>query len=238
MTFTTEYGAHTIAFTIERTKRSTLEIAVQPDGQVRVVAPLEVSTEAVAARVRKRGRWVISQQAYFAQFLPRTPPRRWAPGETHLYLGRQYRLRIVPGATHEPRVVKLIRGFITVTGVEFDDAATIENLVTAWYRQHAEAHLRRRLHECLTRFHPAERFTPTSVQLRTMRTHWGSMSPAGRLSVTPDLVRAPVDAIDYVIVHELCHRAVPNHSREFFELLTRVMPDWERRKARLERALA
>lgn len=236
--FNVEYGTHTITFAIERRQRATLEISVLPDSRVHVVAPLDATTETIAARVRKRGRWVISQQTYFAQFQPRTPPRRWMPGETHLYLGRQYRIRVAPDSAREERTVKLTRGFLAVTGVEFDDAPQIENLMTAWYRQRADIQLRRRLSECLTRFHPIERFTPTSVQLRRMRTHWGSMSPAGRLSLNPDLVRAPVDAIDYVIVHELCHRIVPNHSREFFELLTRVMPDWACRKARLERVLA
>lgn len=238
MTFSAEYGVHTIVFSVERSQRSTLEIAVQPDGRVEVIAPIDATQEAIVARVQKRGRWVLAQQAYFAQFLPRTPPRRWAPGETHLYLGRQYRLRVVPGTAAEQQTVKLVRGFITVSGVEFEDAATIERLVTAWYRQRAELALRRRLALCLTLFHPTEPFAPASVQLRTMRTHWGSMSPRGRLSLNPDLVRAPVDAIDYVIVHELCHRAVPNHSREFYALLAQVMPDWERRKLRLERALA
>ena len=51
-------------------------------------------------------------------------------------------------------------------------------------------------------------------------------------------VQAPVDAIDYVITHELCHVAEPHHGAAFFELLYKVMPDWERRKQRLERAMA
>jgi len=64
------------------------------------------------------------------------------------------------------------------------------------------------------------------------------MSPAGRLLLNRRLVQAPVDAIDYVITHELCHVAEPYHGATFFELLDKVMPDWERRKQRLERAMA
>ncbi|MEZ5745346.1 MAG: M48 family metallopeptidase [Paracoccaceae bacterium] len=70
------------------------------------------------------------------------------------------------------------------------------------------------------------------------RQRWGSMSPAGRLLLNRRLVQAPVDAIDYVITHELCHVAEPHHGTAFFELLYKVMPDWERRKQRLERAMA
>jgi len=64
------------------------------------------------------------------------------------------------------------------------------------------------------------------------------MSPAGRLLLNRRLVQAPVDAIDYVITHELCHVAEPHHGPAFFELLDKVMPDWELRKQRLERAMA
>jgi len=62
------------------------------------------------------------------------------------------------------------------------------------------------------------------------------MSPAGRLLLNRRLVQAPIDAIDYVISHELSHVAEPHHGAAFFELLDKVMPDWGRRKQRLERA--
>ena len=64
------------------------------------------------------------------------------------------------------------------------------------------------------------------------------MSPAGRLLLNRRLVQAPVDAIDYVITHELCHVQETHHGTAFIELLYKVMPDWERRKPRLERAMA
>ncbi len=64
------------------------------------------------------------------------------------------------------------------------------------------------------------------------------MSPRGRLLLNPDLVRAPMESIDYVITHELCHLLIPSHSRDFYELQESVMPDWERRKQRLERIMA
>ena len=64
------------------------------------------------------------------------------------------------------------------------------------------------------------------------------MSRGRRLVLNLRLIEAPVDAIDYVITHELCHIPHPNHGLAFFELLDRVMPDWERRKAKLERLLA
>lgn len=76
------------------------------------------------------------------------------------------------------------------------------------------------------------------VALRPALLPQGSMSPAGRFLINRRLIEAPVDAIDYVITHELCHIAEPNHGAAFYELLDRVLPDWQHRKQRLERIMA
>ena len=229
------YGDRSIAFELERRHRKTLEISVLPTGGVRVVAPFSAHLDEVSARVSKRGRWIEAQQRFFAQFEPRTPTRTFVPGETHLYLGRQYRLRV---SEDGPQSIKLSRGFLSVQGVRPGDALAVEHLVRAWYVTHAEEQFRRRLEINRQRFADPDKHLPVSVVLRSMPEKWGSMSPRGRLSLNPDLVRAPADAIDYVITHELCHLDVPNHSRQFYDLQNSVIPDWRRRKLRLERALA
>ncbi len=106
-----DYGDHRIDFTVARRRRKTLEIAVEPDAMVVVAAPLDAPMDAIAAKVRKRAAWVRRQQRFFSQFMPRTPARRYLAGETHLYLGRQYRLKVVREARPG---VKMIRGFIIV----------------------------------------------------------------------------------------------------------------------------
>jgi len=95
-----------------------------------------------------------------------------------------------------------------------------------------------RIAVCLDQFPNPEEFRPKGLIVRQIRQRWGSMSPAGRLLLNRRLVQAPVDAIDYVITHELCHLAEPHHGAAFFDLLEKVMPDWEQRKQKLERAMA
>lgn len=230
-----EYGSHRIDFSVTHVERTTLDIAVTPAGAVEVRAPIEASAERIADRVRRRARWILAQQRYFSQFGPRTTERRWVPGETHLYLGKQYRVRIGDPAASARRV-RLSRGFLLIDGVAFEDSASIERAVRAWYRTRAAAVFARRLELCATRFEGSS-VTPTSVRLRTMRTRWGSMSASGCLTLNPDLVRASNTAIDYVITHELAHRIIAHHGREFWELLAAVMPDHATRKLHLERVL-
>ena len=76
-----------------------------------------------------------------------------------------------------------------------------------------------------------------SLTIRTMQKRWGSHTASGRIILNDRLIGARRDCIDYVIVHEMCHVAEPNHSPRFFRLLRRLMPDWERRKEMLERSM-
>lgn len=229
------YGRTRIDYSVVRRERTTLEIAVEPDTRVVVAAPDASSAEEIQAKIRKRAAWILRQQRYFQQFLPRTPERRFVSGETHLYLGRQYRLKILPA---EQEKVRLKRGFLSVFTRCPDSADRARLLVAAWYRERALARIPERLESCLQKFSPSDRMRPNRLILRTTKTRWGSMSPAGNLLINPKLLQAPVDAIDYVITHELCHLREPHHGPAFHELLSRVLPDWEKRKLRLERILA
>ena len=113
-----------------------------------------------------------------------------------------------------------------------------EALVEDWYRQRAHLKFRERLEICRARFPRPEDYEPNGLVIRQLQQRWGSMTPGRKLILNRSLIRASVDAIDYVITHELCHIRHLHHGAEFFRLLDRVMPDWEKRKTRLERQMA
>ena len=228
-----KFGTKPIHFVLKRTGRGTLAITVKPDTSVVVTAPRGVGEDVVRARVRKRGMWIRRQQEYFTQFLPKLPPRRYVSGETHRYLGRQYRLRVAEGPAES---AKLRGRFIEVETTRKGDSGQVRRLVEAWYVLHARLRFARSLAECLGRFHG--RVRPPQLRLRRMPKRWGSWTPRGIIYLNPELVLAPVSCIDYVVTHELCHLAHAAHRPAFYALLRRVMPDWEERKDRLEKAAA
>lgn len=229
--FSLEYGATRIDYRVVRRERKTLEIAVEPDMSVVVAAPQDVCAEAIKAKVLKRAGWIIRQQRYFAQFMPRMPERQFVSGETHRYLGRQYRLKVL---THVQQAVKMTRGHLIVQTHRPLSPNVTRELVEAWYRDKAHAKFAERIEANLVRFHDGEFRRPKGLIVRQLKQRWGSMSPGARLMLNRRLIEAPIDAIDYVITHELCHVTEPHHGAAFFELLGKVMPDWERRKQRLE----
>lgn len=230
-----QYGEHTIKFCVKRRVRKTLEIAVEPDTTVVVSAPLDASLEVVNVKVRKRAAWIRRQQQLFSQYLPRTPSRRFVSGETHLYLGRQYRLKVI---CHTQEAVDLSNGFLLVYSQKPSQTEVTRTLVERWYRNQAHLKFKERLEACLKQFPNPESFRPKGLIIRHMKQRWGSMSMSSRLILNRRLIEAPVDAIDYVITHELCHIAERSHGPAFYNLLDRILPDWVERKERLEQRMA
>jgi predicted metal-dependent hydrolase len=229
------YGEGQIAIRLERRNRKTLAISVNPNAGVEVIAPIGAPLNKVLEKVRKRAPWILRQQRFFAQFRPRTSERRYVSGETHLYLGRQYKLKVIVDIQQQ---VKLYRGRLVVQSHKPKHADTTKALVEQWYRERAQAKFRERLAVCQKRFSKPEDFEPAGLVVMQLRQRWGSMTPTGKLILNRVLIRASVDAIDYVITHELCHMRHNHHGGAFFDLLGRVMPDWEKRKLKLECQLA
>jgi predicted metal-dependent hydrolase len=228
------FGSERIEFRLRRSKRKTLAITVRPDTGVVVTAPLGADVEAVKAKVRKRALWIRRQRRFFERYLPPVPPRRYVSGETHRYLGRQYRLKVTEARCES---VKLKGAYIWVDVKVKAEPERVRRLVENWYLDHARAAFARSLGACLPGLHGLVAAEPR-LHLRRMPKRWGSWTRRGAIYLNPELVRAPRSCVDYVVTHELCHLVHGGHGRQFLALLRQTMPDWEQRKGRLEAVMA
>jgi predicted metal-dependent hydrolase len=217
------------------TKRKTLQLEVLPDMSVRMIAPLGTKVEVCSRMLLKRMDWVRAQMQYFSQFHPLTKPREYVSGETHLFLGRRLRLKVVKGST---KGVKATRQHLTVCAGQTTSARLIEAELWQWYREQASDLFQERMLGCMVKLNIPKNEGPKSLIVRRYKSRWGSMSADGVLGLNLDLIRAPIECIDYVIIHELCHLRFPHHGPRFWDLLERVMPDWRKRKTKLERLTA
>jgi predicted metal-dependent hydrolase len=228
------YSTHQLKYRLRFSSRRTTGITVHPDGAIEVVAPKGTDPKDVEARVRRRARWIVRQLSYFEQFRPRSKPRQYVGGETFLYLGRQYRLKLIKSDRDE---VKLKSGFLVVTSRGRTSSRRVRDLVKGWYNERAKARILERYERIVPRFvRLGCRVSPPAI--RKMSRRWGSYSKTGRVLLNPDLIRAPIACIDYVITHELAHVVHPHHGAKFFEMLEAMMPDWIERKNRLEPMLS
>jgi predicted metal-dependent hydrolase len=226
-----QFGSRTIDFCLVYSDRKSLGITVTPEMEVLVKAPADTTIEKVKEKIRKKAHWIIKQQSFFLSFQPKTPNRKYISGETHLYLGRQYRLQIEIGQLES---VKLKGKFIVVTSSE---KSRTKSLLHDWYLQHARTKLHEVAAPLIDKF-KKHKVEPSSIVLRDMPTRWGSCTPKGKIILNPELIKAPKGCIEYVVIHELCHLIHHDHTQKFLDLQTKEMKDWEKWKMKLEKLLA
>lgn len=224
-----KFGSKTVVFNFEYRKRKSLGIKVHPDNWVEVLAPIDAKEHKILERVKEKAPWILKQIDHFNTYKPSTPARRFINGETHLYLGRQYRLKIVPDKVD---VIKAYRGQLWMHS-QNPKPEILKSQLDKWYKQKASVVFEELLEEVLPKFRRYNISTPV-LSIRTMSKRWGSCTTAGRIILNTELIKAPKGSIEYVIIHELCHLVHHNHTKAFQSLQSRMMPDWLKWKDRLE----
>jgi predicted metal-dependent hydrolase len=232
MSFRLNYGNDEVEYSVveDGRLRSRVRIHVNPDGQVQVERPPGVGPEEVQLAVQKRSRWILRHLNTAKAGKKHALPRRYISGECHFYLGRRHKL-IVVETKRMASEVRLWRGRIEVS-LPVADPAAVRRRLRAWYRERATIYFANKLSDLASRF---DRIVTTpSFRLLTMEKRWGSCSPAGQISLNPSLIKAPVHCVEYVLLHELCHLLEHNHSKQFYALLDRQLPEWKASKRELD----
>lgn len=227
------WGGRRVIADLLRTEKRALRIDVRPTGEVAVFAPVGEKLGEIRARAQRKGAWVFAQIDTIARRPSVTPKRMFVSGETHLLLGRQYRLSIEH--SDDPHV-RVEGGRLVIAARSTEDRLQCRRLLEAFYALTARKVFRDRLEAVVAPFTRKGLKSPPLI-IRQMSKRWGSFTPGGRVVLNAELVRASPRLIDYVICHELAHAFHPDHGKEWLALLNTVMPDWASRKAQLENML-
>lgn len=223
------WGTVEIPYLYSFAPRKTLSISVHPDLTVTIKAPYGTSPEKIRGFVRKRGNWISRSWRDFEQYLPKQPPKRYVSGESHRYLGRQYRLKVERGDVDS---VKCLRGYMWVVTKSEPRADKTRELLDKWHRSHAREIFHERLLACHHKIRKEGIPLPTLV-IRRMTSRWGSFSSSDRITLNLLLIGAPRECIDYVILHELCHVKIKHHGSRFWKLVERLMPNYMEQRKKL-----
>jgi len=207
-----------------RSRRKTVAIVIERDGRLTVRAPLRLSGPRIQEFVESHADWIAKNRTRL-QAAPPPPTHRYVDGETFLYLGRAYPLTIVP-ARHpalafDGAAFRLAKSSLPKAAKAFEH----------WYKQQARLFLTERVLAIAGK----HAFRYQKIRISSARTRWGSCSSRDTLSFTYRLVMAPPDVVDYVVMHELVHTQVRNHSKIFWNKVGELMPDYKRRLAWLRK---
>lgn len=201
-----------------------------PHGRVRVAAPLAVSDEAVRLAVIGKLGWIKRQRARFAG-QPRQSARRLVGGESHYYLGKRYRLRVIE-EDGPPRVALRNRAWLELHVRPGTDTAGRDQILQRWYR----GKLRALIPPLLAKWQPLVGAEAAAWGIRKMKTKWGSCNIAARrVWLNLELAKKPPECLEYLVVHELAHLLERHHDERFTALMDRLLPTWRLCREELNR---
>jgi predicted metal-dependent hydrolase len=228
------FGDTSIDYTVVRSvrRKKTIEITLDHQDGVLVAAPSDTPPQQVADVVRKRGGWIIRKATESILYPLR---KELVSGESIPYLGRQAKLLVEPGNVKKVKVAFSHWSFRVALPyglVGEERRSAIAQALEKWYKGRAAD----RLTDRVGRWAPEVGCEPREVLIRNQRQRWGSCSPDGTLRFNWRVIQVEPCLIDYVVVHELVHCLVRNHSASFWDEVSRVLPDYRVRRQRLKEA--
>jgi predicted metal-dependent hydrolase len=192
-----------------------------PDGKVRVSAPYAMKDETIQSFVLTKMGWVKNQIQKFKNQLRQTE-RQYVTGESHYLWGRRYRLKLLP--TTGASFVSIVSGDMRLYARKGATAQQKDAVITEWYRERIKAKIPALMDEWQQRIG----VIAPHWQVKNMRTRWGTCNAVKkRIWINLQLAKKPVECLEYVIVHELCHLLEKNHGHTFVALMDRHLPGWQ-----------
>ena len=199
-------------------------VVAPPDGKVRVSAPIQLSDESIAMFVRTKLSWIKKQQEKFAK-QPRQCEREYVSGETLYVFGQQYFLRVEYSYKGNSLVLEGNEAILTVR--KESTAKQREAFVNEWYR----SKLKEKIEIYLPKWERITGLHCDSWQTKYMTTRWGTCNTNTRkIWLNLQLAKKPIECLEYVILHELAHLKVRNHSKDFVAIMDQYMPYWRETK--------
>lgn len=212
-----------IEYRILKTRRNRyIRLTVSGKSGVRVSAPRGVPEREVHAMVRERGEWILDRLRHFQEIESQQPRWTFTDGQRVLLLGEWRTLRVISWEWNAGKVT-LENGEVIIR-VPFRylmDQAVVGQLFYRWLRRWADQELQRRI----GLLSASMELAPARLTIRAQRSKWGSCNALGNISLNLYLMHAPVEVIDYILIHELAHLRELNHSAKFWTLVEDYCPD-------------
>ncbi|MDR5586305.1 MULTISPECIES: SprT family zinc-dependent metalloprotease [Clostridium] len=228
-----EYKGEIIEFQIIRRKRKSICIKIEINGEVQVVAPMRTSKEYILNFVNSKHDWIIEKRRELKTVLNKKVKREFINGGTFMYLGKEYPICLI----FNDKVKKISIDFInesSTTNIEgiskfLINTNTYENdklkkALENWYRSKTLDIVKERI-----RVHKLEfKDKITKVTVKEQKRRYASINRKNETYFNWRISMAPLEVIDYIIVHEMCHMDFRNHSKQFWNRVEEVMPNYKK----------
>jgi predicted metal-dependent hydrolase len=208
-----------IEYEVVRRKRKTISLIVQKDGHVTIQVPESLKEHEIQDIIEKKRTWIYRQIAEFEDLNESRVKRDFVSGQGFLYLGYSYRLEVTEETDKD---IKLYRGKFYLKKSKLTKA---KEIFKNFYREKGLEKIAARVEL----YKKKVGVNPIDVRVMELKNRWASCSDEGRLNFHWKCCMAPLSIIDYIVVHELVHLKHKDHSKEFWNEVDKVIPDYEKR---------
>ncbi|MDP7280915.1 MAG: SprT family zinc-dependent metalloprotease [Candidatus Poribacteria bacterium] len=209
---------------VKRTSRKKTASRKIEQGVVQVIVPQNLPQKEIDDLLKQKSDW-IRQKVIIQQSVPASKPKEFVSGESFTYLGRNYRLKVLPGQV-EP--VKLKHGYlhVTVPPDQKSDHRLIRQRLRDWYLHRAID----KLEQKSIKYSEQMGVQPTQIKVKEYKSRWGSCNSRGEISYNWKIIMTPHRIVDYLVVHELSHLIHHNHSKQYWNQVRSIVPDYQDRR--------
>jgi len=222
---TTPLGSRDLQYILTRSSRKTVGIAIERNGLVKVTSPLRVSESYINDLLQKKANWIIKKLENIETRVSKANKARgFEEGEFFSYLGKEYKLILVRSSDLKKPTVSLEDEELIITIPNDFQAQRLKEVLKIWYIKRFKLVIEDRIKY----YSSIIGVFPQKITIKEQKTRWGSCSAKGNINLNWKLIMAPLEVLDYVVIHELCHMKQMNHSKEFWKLVELVFPMYKR----------
>jgi len=217
---------------IYQKKRKTIQLKLLTSTHLEITAPNNFPTASIEKIVHDKCNWIVKKILHLSNAMANPINKSLSPGATVLYLGTPHTLVYTNNHSSRPTIQlrdhQIIIDMPLINTVQTN--SLVESLLKQWYLDNASNILFAKTTFWATKIN----VQPKHITIKEQKTRWGSCSSKGNLNYNWRIVMAPPDVIDYLVIHELCHLRVPNHSALFWEEVLQFSPDFKNHRTWLQ----
>lgn len=224
-----KYNNEVIEYTLEKKKIKNCYISIK-GGEVKVKVPLKTSEKKINELLEKRAEWIIEN--VHKQKKKIKAPNQYVDGEIFRVLGKDVVLKVDFEKIKRPKLRFWLNKFIVTLPIEYekDSKKQVKKLIDDFYIELAEKEVEKAMRKMIMKVGLA----PNSYKIKNLKSTWGNCSTTANISINKNIVMYSRHAIEYVCLHELCHLHNMNHSKNFWNMVEKYMPDYKKAEEELK----
>ncbi|MDU3803158.1 SprT family zinc-dependent metalloprotease [Paraclostridium bifermentans] len=213
-----------IRFNIIYRKRKTMSLEIKRDGIINVIAPNGLDKTFIVDKVKNKSDWIIKKLDEIEVLNNNRYTRSYESGDIFLYLGNEYILEVLVDKTTIRTSVSLENNKLIVRS-NSNNKDVIQRALKNWYTDETLGITKERINYYKLFFED----TVTSIKIKDQKSRWASCTYKNEILFNLRCSMIPIQIIDYIVVHEMCHMEHRNHSKDFYLAVERILPDYKER---------